>query len=128
LRERPILPPCGDTSQLTVNGDEPRAKPCEPAPRVECGELPLEMLDPSVATGDRCPHDSRERMRQLGGMAAAHRDPARDSGKRRPAADDVHSAAQSLDPDSCRGMQPAAELIDAAEEFVLSRHHELGRR
>src|SRR5438309_677006 len=79
----------------------------------------LELLAPALTSGQRCANNPRERMRQLRGVTAAHRDPAAEAGEGRTAIHDVDAPAQALHARSRRGAQPIVQAIDPAAELIL---------
>ena len=61
--------------------------PASRRPRSNSVELALQLLQPPVARREAGAHHARGGVRELGGVAAAHRDAAGKAGERRPAAD-----------------------------------------
>ncbi len=105
--------------ELSLRADEARAEAGEPAARIESGELPFELRSPALARGDAGPQQARKRVRELRRLPAAHGDASWHAGKRRPAADDVHAAAQRLHASAHGGQRAIVQSIDPVAEFVF---------
>ena len=99
----------------------------QPAAQIEECELALQLLQPAVARREAGAHHAGGGVREVGGVAAAHRDTARKAGERRPAADRVHPPAQPLHACPRGGAEPIVQPVDPAAEIVLRGDDHLGR-
>ena len=116
--------------QPAVGADQPRADAGEPAAEVERRRAAVEAAGRRRSRAARPARiGARERVRQLGGVAAAHRDAAGEA-RRTPAGRSATCTRRlsAWTRPRAAAAQPVAQAIDAAAELVLRRDDELGGR
>src|SRR3982751_4467327 len=80
LRARAIAPPRRGAPHPSVDRDQAGSDLGKPASGVEYRELAFELLHTPLPRRQHRANETREHVRELGGVSAAHRDPRRQSG------------------------------------------------